>query len=639
MNRMKQLISDLKRRKILLPLVTAFALVVHLAGIFLLQGMKVHFESSQRAWFETHMAEPAVSDIVQKKDLQRKEDLEVIFKQLVEKSDVLNQMEEVSRLSELEKGLDSPSLEELITDFKQEGMEGQESLADIVYDLPSIPLETQARDDVVVSAIDLSDTDSLFLLAPEENQITEQLIQATSILQGDLLVEDIESISMAEGLKVGLDESASLEGTALQNRSGILEDGMDGDLQNAYPEILASLQGKGFQEGSLKEEIARANHKASPLSSETLEQTQELLRYDVTEVEDEELADGMASVASSDDFDVHLMYSPRSDKQGYVFKLAFTPKEAAKIKRIRQNMYFLLDRSHSIDKERYEYSRHAILQAISLMNPGDTFNILVFDDQVVKLGEENLSWSEENIAKARDFLLKQEHGGFFAATDIYASLGKIVPEVVASNEVNTAILLSDGDTYLRRDRQRQTIGQWTSSNAGKVSLFCVASGRGNNLPLLQLLSSFNKGVLMYSPSHDRLEPTLLKLVQSISTPIGKDMVVTAIPSNESMEITLFPRAGQLPDLYEDEPYILYGNINRLDDFYIFLQGKYYDKWLDIKQKVSFKEAKKGNSSIEKNWTVYRAYDHYYHFLSDGDFAHLGMAKRLLQPLNVQPAFQ
>ena len=632
------------KRKALLFMVAVLGIGLHILGFLFLQGMKIHFDSPKKAWFERQSmpGEQAVaSQQEQERQVKRKEDLDAIFDRVAQRSSFVEKTQ-MDVLADLQN-------ERFENDFTAQEMENlvnthvdaisSASFDAVPIDESFISSQTEVMEKMALGPVEQTQMDPSVSLFSQDNDVARQLVQATRVLKGEVLVENVDSAALEGGIGIGLEEDSSIMGNAFQDRSGVLEAGADRD----YPKGIGI-----FKAGAGGEEERSSHSLLSPLelsSSEFAYMPDSFQGDPLSFVRKSNslgpgvIVDPTASVASSSDFHVDVVHTKRSDGQGYIFKLTFSPKANAKIKRIKQNMFFLLDRSHSINKVRYDFSRRAILKALALMNPGDSFNILVFDDQVVKLSEQSLLWSQENIEYARAFLSKQEHGGVFAATDIYASIGKIVPDVVAGNEVNTAILLSDGDTYLRRDRQRQTIAQWTKSNSGKVSLFCVASGKGNNLPLLQLLSAFNKGALVHATSDKMLESVLLRLVKSISAPVGKDIVVTAIASNEGTQVTVFPRVGQLPDLYEDQPYVIYGSTSRLEDFYVFLQGKYYDNWLDIKQKISFEESNKTDPTIEKNWTIYRAYDHYYRFLSDGDFAHLGMAKSLLQPLNVQMAFQ
>lgn len=346
-----------------------------------------------------------------------------------------------------------------------------------------------------------------------------------------------------------------------------------------------------------------------------------------------------ASIASSDDFVMQVEYAPKQRGSGYLFRLQLIPKSSAVFRRIAHNVFFLIDRSHSIPTERYEAAKGAVGQALTMLQEGDTFNVLVFDKHVVQLAPKNLQWNEQNIERAYAFLSQQPHGGMFATTDLYASLGNIVPKAVAEKEVNTAILLSDGDTYLSMEKQQEAISQWTKQNQGKVSLYSVASGKGNNLPLLDILSSVNKGSLYYAYNDDQLPSALLTLTEAVQNPIGKEIVTSAIASNKKVKVTLYPSSQRLPNLYDHIPYVIYGSIDRLDDFHVFFQGKYYDKWLDIKQEVSFKTAKLSkDDDLEKMWALQQAYDEYSLYLNTGDKSRLHRARQILASYKIAAPF-
>lgn len=340
------------------------------------------------------------------------------------------------------------------------------------------------------------------------------------------------------------------------------------------------------------------------------------------------------TLASSEHFDIDVEYAPKRNRPGYVFQVTFHPRSDVVFKRIRQNVFFLIDRSNSISRPRYHLNKRAVSEALDHLKMGDTFNILVFDHHVIRAAPEPLPWNEESVSVARSFLERQGHGGHFAATDLYASLGKIIPHNVSDHEVNTAILLSDGDTYLSREKQRQLIGRWAKRNEGKVALYSLATGTGNNLPLLDLMSSFNQGQLIYSHDHRDLKSLITNLLKTIQTPIGKEMVATPIVADKQTVVLLQPTAVRLQDLYQGRPFVVYGSANRLSDFVLFLQGKYYDRRFDIKKKITFKNALLGSFSIERKWTELLAHEFYARYLEDGNLGHLETAKQLLAPLKI-----
>lgn len=467
-------------------------------------------------------------------------------------------------------------------------------------DAPSSPTAGESS-----MAIDFGDDDAL----------TRDLIQATDVIAGVLPQAYSETSSPTTASdSVGQRKDATLDNIGTERRSGALD--------------------AGTRAGATSGRPAAVGGDAGQTATASTPQVATIAGNDVTA----DAAASLGSIASSNDFYVQLKYTPAPDG-GYLFQVKLVPKEGVQFLRIKQNVFFLIDRSHSIDKRQYATSKKAVIDCLEMLQADDTFNIFVFDKGVVKMSETPIAWSSDAIQQARQFLANQPYGGMFASTDLYSSLDKIVPKAVADTEVNTAILMSDGDTFLPREKQRSTISQWSLRNRGKVSLFCVAAGSGNNLSLLDLLAANNKGTLAYCRQQEDLPATLKDLAQKIQNPIGKDIVVTVIPPDDGTEITIFPRPRRLADLYEHTPYVLCGHVNQMSDFYIFLQGRYYDRWFDIKQLVSFEKGKPGNAAtMEKTWAIHQAYECYDHFLAEGDASHLYQAKRLLDPYKIPVAF-
>lgn len=464
------------------------------------------------------------------------------------------------------------------------------------------------------------------ILFPKDGDLADELIMATEMAHSDIQMTAPETVSEGNTFKVGKPEDASLLGTAFQNRSGFLDQGITDTLFGSASRPI-SLSDLGMPQQNILDLYSLDKREVSlPGSNKN-----ELRGFEYT---------SLGTIASSDDFILNVEYAPMSNGPGYMFRLELVAKPKVKFKRIRQNVFFLVDRSHSIRYQRYEYTKQAVAKALALLQPGDTFNILVFDDSIKKMAPQSVPWSPRNIEYGKVFLATEKYGGAFATTDLYSSLGKIVPTAVAENEVNTAVLLSDGDTYLSLEKQRTTIGGWTAANAGKMSLYCVASGKGNNLALLDLLSSFNKGSLQYSASDNGIGSILFNLLQSIRNPIGKHITITTVKSTPETVISLFPSNQYLPNLYANIPYTVYGVVNTLNDFHIFFQGRYYDKYLDIKQEVSFANAKRvDGKAIERKLAVQQAYESYDAFLNDGRPAHLTRAKQLLAPYRIPVAFR
>lgn len=374
-------------------------------------------------------------------------------------------------------------------------------------------------------------------------------------------------------------------------------------------------------------------------SKESVALQQPLLASTDVQHLDIENIDNIKSVASSSDFLVNVEYAPQKNADGFVFKVALRPKPHKCFKRIKQNIYFLIDRSHSIPVKYYQAAKEAVSASLDFLHEDDTFNVLIFDGKVVKLSAKNMLANPKNIKAAKQFLKNQKHGGFFATTDLYSSLDKIVPETVKDNEVHIAILLSDGDTYIQKQKKRKTIHYWSQKNNGKISLFSLAIGKNHNIALLDVLSTFNKGFSKAAFDPEGIQPQLLGMVQSLRSPIGKDLTVTGLPHHSHASLSFFPSQQHLPHLYENLEYVLYGTIDQASDFTLFLQGRYYDEWLDIKKSISLTRGTRvDGETLQKGLILQKAYAEYEQYLRSGHPEFLEKAKSLLEPVNLPMAF-
>lgn len=470
-------------------------------------------------------------------------------------------------------------------------------------------------EDLFKQEIPLSPTKAIDLMLTPDQTLASERREAADKLLGEVQLQLQNLAQEGHKLYLGTPDEASVQGAALYSQSGL------------FHQLAASALDTAMASNQLRDQIARG------ISGERTGASGRKSGGSEGGLESE------GSIAGSNDFILSIAYAPARHGPGYLFRLTLTPKPQVLFKRIAHNFFFLLDRSSSIGRSRYDVTKNAVRKTLDNLHPGDFFNILVFDDHVASLAPEALPINAENLEFADLFLSRHSHGGLFAATDLYGSLGNIIPEAVMPQEIYSAILFSDGDTLLSSEGQRKTIAAWTNHNQGKVSLYAVAVGEGNNLPLLDLLTVCNRGFLSYSHDEEGILSTLTNLVDSIRTPIGKEITVTPVMTGKQKPVILYPPRHRSPHLYCETPYVLHGFSPDLKGFYLFLQGRYYDKWLDIKQQVTFDPSHQVPlENLEMDIDLERAYIAYEAFLREGDLRHLAEAKALLKPYHMQTAF-
>lgn len=360
--------------------------------------------------------------------------------------------------------------------------------------------------------------------------------------------------------------------------------------------------------------------------------TQNFSLIDMPNLED------LTTLPYKDYFDVEVSFAPKINEKGYIFAITFVPKPTIKLNRLKQNVFFLVDRSNSIQKERLNSTRHAITSSIPFLNEEDTFNILAFDSKLDVLSTLNLKNDNISLSRARSFLRRQNIGSFFSSTNFTIPLYKILDKNIGDDEINIAILISNGDG-LHKFKNSRVLNDWSRSNGGNLSLYTLCLENDKNMSVLELFSSLNKGKLLSADSTKNLRRKLQRLIKSISSPIAKDIVANAICLDNKAKIKLYPSNSQAPNLYINEPYTLLGTIEKLEDFTIFLQGKCKNNTFNLKKHISFDEAKQGGSTLQKELAMKLASICYQRYLVDNKSNHLQEAQKHLKPFEIEPIFK
>ncbi|MBI5346457.1 MAG: hypothetical protein HZB76_04880 [Chlamydiae bacterium] len=335
----------------------------------------------------------------------------------------------------------------------------------------------------------------------------------------------------------------------------------------------------------------------------------------------------LTTITCKEDFDMDISFTPKENEEGYLFAITLIPKPNLNYKRLKQNFYFLIDRSNSIQKNRLTQTRHAILSSLNLLNESDNFNILAFDSKMDQLSSSALNVNSSSISRAKSFLFNQNLGSFFSATNFSLPLFKLLSDKPKDDEINIAILISNGED-LSKAKNYKFINEWSKQNKGNLCIYSLALCEDKNLNLLDFFSSINKGKLLYSSNTNGLKRKLQKLVKSLNFPIAKNIVTTTVSKDPLNKITLYP-SNQFPNLYLDEPYIIFGSCTKLQDFTLVIQGKHSKDWLSIQKQISFDSAKESSNTLKTLWVQKKSSRCYEQFLVDGNPKHLFEAKNLL----------
>ncbi len=335
------------------------------------------------------------------------------------------------------------------------------------------------------------------------------------------------------------------------------------------------------------------------------------------------------SLEMSSFFDIEIKSTPRQGG-GYLFSLNLIPKQDLTPYRIGHHYYFLIDQSNSIEKHRFQTFKRGVKRALAFLQQGDRFNITIFGSKIIHLSKTSLPYNKKSQQIAEEFLEREDPNNFGSTSNIYTSLKSLIPHPLDDDVAHTAILISDGGSGLKSEKQRRFVNTWLNDNQGKISFYTAAVGTKNNLVTLDLLGTLGRGALLYSDTHTGFPRKLAKLVLGLRTPIAKELWFSINAKDPNANIRLYPPSYRLPYLIGNRPYQLIGTADKLSDFHLVIQGKNRESFLSIKKEISFDQTQKATHFLSKKWNVEKAHSLYEQYLQKGNLSFLEEAKELLK---------
>lgn len=331
-----------------------------------------------------------------------------------------------------------------------------------------------------------------------------------------------------------------------------------------------------------------------------------------------------------EEFDTQVHYSRREDGKGYLFAIKMKAKPSLQFSSPHQNFIFVIDGSSSIKKHRFGVFKEGVSRSLGYLKEGDSFNILVADAELIPFSETSVAWNSRSKDQANRFLYDRTYRGFFINYDSFDLLSSVTKYLDPEKE-NVIVMITDGHSFQNFKTHKDDFRELLQASKGRFSVHTATASSDNNLTMLDLLSTFNNGELMYSKTHAAFSRQLAVMVKHIESLIAKDVQIHVTDVKQETGIEFYPNQHTLPALYADRAYTIYGTIDDLKDFDLILQGRCGDQWVNIKQHISFKYAEKASNTIKRGFALQRAYVCYDYYLKKDDPFFLAEAERILNP--------
>ena len=279
------------------------------------------------------------------------------------------------------------------------------------------------------------------------------------------------------------------------------------------------------------------------------------------------------------------LFRERVGNDEYVLIQVTPPVVKQSIPAPAREAIFVIDNSGSMAGPSMVQAKASLIEALDRLNPGDTFNIVRFDDTMEVLFPHVVAADETNIRKAKRFVASLEAEG---GTEMLPALAAALALDDHSNPaaVRQVVFLTDGAIS-----NEQGMFDIIASRRGRSRIFMVGIGSAPNSFLMTRAAEIGRGTFTHIGAAEQVAERMAELTAKLAAPAVTGLGATF--SQRGVRATPDP----LPDVYAGEPLYIFARMAALKGK-LTLNGLAGDSnWL---QSIDLTEAKSG-TGIAKLW--------------------------------------
>lgn len=270
---------------------------------------------------------------------------------------------------------------------------------------------------------------------------------------------------------------------------------------------------------------------------------------------------------------LHLLtYRDSNDPQepdGF-FLLLLTPPTESESQKLPKDVILVLDRSGSMEGEKFRQAQDALGYILEKLNPEDRFNIIAFSTatQAFSSGLESF----QAVPQAIQWLERLNAQG---STDIHRALLEAVA-MDSAERPTYLIFLTDGLPTEGVVESRQILDDLKEASSENIRLFSFGVGYDVDTFLLDSLTQAHHGMTTYVLPGQQLDEILSGFYAKINSPVLTDL---QLDFGDLSVYDVFP--NPIPDLFEGSQIILSGRYRHGGVTNLTLLGKMENQTLSL----------------------------------------------------------
>ncbi len=285
----------------------------------------------------------------------------------------------------------------------------------------------------------------------------------------------------------------------------------------------------------------------------------------------------------------------RSAGDGYFGMILVPPKSPTPEQIAPREMIFVIDSSGSQQGWPIEKAKETMKLCIEKMNPGDTFNVMSFSNEVNPLFSSPQPNTIENRAFATEFLASSLGNG---GTEMMKAIDACLTPQPDPKRLRVICFMTDGyvgDDFAILDTIKKKIGN--------ARLFSFGIGNGVNRFLLDGMARMGRGAVEYVTLQEEGKGAAERFYERIGKPVLTDI---SIDWNGLPVYDTYP--NQIPDLFSAQPVIIKGRYDKPMSGTVIIHGRLGGRPWEERIKVSLPGHEEENGALPALWARARIGD-------------------------------
>ena len=264
---------------------------------------------------------------------------------------------------------------------------------------------------------------------------------------------------------------------------------------------------------------------------------------------------------------------------------------------IRREITLVLDRSGSMAGHKIKQVREATRQVLAGLQPGETFNLLTYNDTVDRFRTEPVVKTNAGVDEAFAYLDRlQAQGG----TNIHDALLEALRPKPADGTLPIVLFLTDGQPTVGQTSEAAIRAVAAKANPHQRRIFTFGVGVDVNAPLLESIATDTRATTTFVLPNEDVEAKVGQVFSKLTGPVLADIAMRTL-SDDSKPRTTEIMPAKLPDLFEGDQLVLLGKYQGEAPLSFEIKGNYLGHQRTFRFTFALDGATTKNAFVPRLW--------------------------------------